>query len=436
MLKKISLMVLMLCLLPKNTNGMNLDAKKVLACAAAGAVSYMLISKCYQWWQIRFARAELANDPWALHKACGAGDLAKVKLLIAAGACIEAQTNAGATPLDVAIHHDRLPVIELLAQQKDAVNACGNDGNTPLHKAVMACNIPAAQILLTYGADRNARGQYGNTPLHQALLQAQLYRTLLPAQFKKPKYTEMIRYLLDQGVEMNAVNDSGKSPLDCAALAGDGELVKLLMNYGVCLDVKVDQVTTPFHMAAYNRNYEACRSLISESFFNPGWQLPDEKERLNHAVPSSLGILCLASLQKHDYEALKKNILKLQDWSAACVADQVSLDHQKEIIKAWQQENSQFSKEQLASLMNAHCERHLTCIKKVLMLKNKKQQTARDIARAQNNRATAKYLEVIENTPQFHMLNSTLQADIIRNIASKLDINSTHSTLIDHLIEK
>jgi ankyrin repeat protein len=102
-----------------------------------------------------------------------------------------------------AIFKGDIEKLEYLVQQEVDVHAVTEfDRWNLLHRALLTVtNPPSAGIiekLIGYGVDVNARDRYGNTPLHYA------------ARLKNP---ELIEMLLDAGAEIDPVNKDGLTPL-------------------------------------------------------------------------------------------------------------------------------------------------------------------------------------------------------------------------------
>ena len=68
-------------------------------------------------------------------------------------------------------------------------------------------------------------------------------------------------YYLDFGVEVNATNKYGKTPLYLAAFWGFADIVKLLLKAGAKTDVIYSLGDTPLHRAAY-KGYEEIVKLL------------------------------------------------------------------------------------------------------------------------------------------------------------------------------
>ncbi len=98
------------------------------------------------------------------------GSIEKVRLLIAAGADIEARTEHGDTALQRAVIRNRLGMVELLIALGADVNAkyTGEGGGTALTLAVRSERLAITKCLLDAGADTEVRDAKGETPLMYA----------------------------------------------------------------------------------------------------------------------------------------------------------------------------------------------------------------------------------------------------------------------------
>jgi len=99
-----------------------------------------------------------AEDPGdALRRAASAGDLAKVKALLAAGVDVNAANTYGGTALAFAADKGRLEVVNLLLERGAAVNVKDSFyGATPLVWAVSHGHAEIARALLAKGAEGEA----------------------------------------------------------------------------------------------------------------------------------------------------------------------------------------------------------------------------------------------------------------------------------------
>ena len=135
-----------------------------------------------------------------LHMAAAWGSPAVVKVLLDAGADLEARAEGGATPLHMAAEWSQSPaVVKALLDAGADLEARAEGGATPLHMAAEWSQSPAVvKALLDAGADLEARNEDGEIPLHRAAV-----RGYSPA---------VVGVLLDAGTDLEARNEDGETP--------------------------------------------------------------------------------------------------------------------------------------------------------------------------------------------------------------------------------
>src|SRR5688572_16057208 len=103
----------------------------------------------------------------ALHWAADLGHEELARILVAAGANVNARTRVGHhAPLHVAAENGHGEVVRLLAEAGADVHAASIGGVTPLHAAALAGDSISVAALLAHGADPNARElSWAQTPL-------------------------------------------------------------------------------------------------------------------------------------------------------------------------------------------------------------------------------------------------------------------------------
>jgi len=99
-----------------------------------------------------------------------------------------------------------LPVLEALGIKID-------DGM--LFRAVYHGNLRRIKELIETGTDVNVKTEYGYTPLHVAVI---------------TRNRAVVRYLLDNGADINAMNGNLETPYSLAAKKGDFELMTIILN--------------------------------------------------------------------------------------------------------------------------------------------------------------------------------------------------------------
>jgi len=147
-----------------------------------------------------------------LHLAAREGHRFIAKLLIQNHAAdIEAMDKFGWTALHCASQRGHKDVAELLLDNGACVNAKTVKGWTPLHCA--SGHIDVVELLLHNGADVNAPSSNGQKPLHCASMMG---------------HTDTVEMLLDNGAEVNTKGHGGWSPLQWATRLGHIEIIELL----------------------------------------------------------------------------------------------------------------------------------------------------------------------------------------------------------------
>ena len=120
-------------------------------------------------------------DGTPLHTAAWCGCTEIVKMLIDAGADVNAKNSYGNTPLDLAVRYGHADVVNLLIDAGADVNAKDLDAWTPLHVASLYGNIKIIKVLIDFGADVDAKDKYGWTPAHWAHGNEKIINLLLAA---------------------------------------------------------------------------------------------------------------------------------------------------------------------------------------------------------------------------------------------------------------
>ena len=228
------------------------------------------------------------------------GDLESARLLVAAGANVNQQTEYGWTPLLTAVNNRNYALAQFLVERGANVNLANKGGWTPLYLATDNRNIeggdypvPKAdldhlqliELLLQKGADPNLRVkdntltrtiftmqwffEDGATPFVRAAQSSDTaLMTLLLEHGADPKVTtrsgdsaltaaggigwvdgvtyerstpqnvDAVRMLLDLGLDPNHANNEGRTALMGAALKGRSDVIRLLVERGANLETR------------------------------------------------------------------------------------------------------------------------------------------------------------------------------------------------------
>ncbi|XP_056130606.1 dynein axonemal heavy chain 12 [Lampris incognitus] len=157
-----------------------------------------------------------AHGRMALHEASRLGRVALVKLLLDAGAQPDPRSHYGLTPLALAAQGGHVEVVELLLTRGADILSQAQDDASILFEAC-ACGDPALiRLLLEHGADVNVPKHTGHLPIHRTSHRGHL------------QAMEMLVPL----TSMEAVDDSGMSPLHSAAAGGHSHCIQALLDAG------------------------------------------------------------------------------------------------------------------------------------------------------------------------------------------------------------
>lgn len=152
----------------------------------------------------------------ALRKAVLAGSLRQVEALLAQGVPPDSTTD-GFTGLHLAASDGRLNVLKVLLRAGASVNARCWGGMTPLHAAVQTGQLAAARRLVEAGADPSQPDGSGNTLLHMASHNGR---------------TDIVGWLLKLQVDPHSKNNLDETPATWAFRMGFDALATMLKNAG------------------------------------------------------------------------------------------------------------------------------------------------------------------------------------------------------------
>lgn len=174
-----------------------------------------------------------------------------IKLLLAHGAnpnLIDKKSRD--TPISLAIRHGNIVTIKIFIDNGADVNILDANNESPLHTAVLWKNTQIVKLLLSSGADVHGAGGYPpiiiapNMEIYNILIKAGASpytkgpdgRTCLmgAAAFGDVK---IITELLRLGLEVNAQDDYGITPLMYAINSEKEEKVKLLLEHGADVSI-------------------------------------------------------------------------------------------------------------------------------------------------------------------------------------------------------
>lgn len=182
-----------------------------------------------------------------LFRAASNGDAVRVGMLLDKGANVNAREEEGETPLMYAAVEGHSNVVTLLLQRGAEINAVSQNNETALARAAFSGKIAAVTALLDGGASVDKTTSNGTTPLMYATARGYLDvasvllmrgakvnakdnegDTALAYAVVRGASTEMIRLLLERGVDATLLNNHGESPLTLARKKSHPDVVELL----------------------------------------------------------------------------------------------------------------------------------------------------------------------------------------------------------------
>jgi len=170
------------------------------------------------------AISEIQQGARPLHLAAGFGDMPVSTLLIQSGADIEARDDLEQTPLIRAAAAGHEGTVRLLLDAGAAVDSRGGTRQrTPLLSAAYFGHLDAVKLLTERGADVTAADRHGENALHFAVGQAPFLNVGGPM---------LIEFLVANGTDMNAKNNSGLTPIAYAKLRGAPGSVEAMRRLG------------------------------------------------------------------------------------------------------------------------------------------------------------------------------------------------------------
>ena len=226
--------------------------------------------------------AQAGGDRQPIHLAALNPSPAIIFALAQAGADVHAKDSQELTPLHLAAASNPNPAaLAVLLKAGADINASDSFGNTPLHKAVTTDASPLIiDALLEAGADLQAANSLGHRPLELAARDnanvaiierlfegtpeplgrpGSVYgRNLLHLAAGGNPSPEALAYLLDQGIDINAVDDNGLNAAHHAAAANsEAAVLALLIERGVDINAPDRNRLLPLHYAsAFNPSPE------------------------------------------------------------------------------------------------------------------------------------------------------------------------------------
>lgn len=184
-----------------------------------------------------------------------------IEMLIAAGADPNAADNDGFFPLLHAINRNHVPSIEMLAKKGADLGKPTKQGIVPLSWAIGDGKFFAAKALIDAGADVNGRSGYEDvTPLMVAATQLAA-KTRSGNLVQGPQPIDLARDLIAKGADVNARSKDGVTALMIAAGHNNAPIIGLLVEAGADTAAKNALGKTALDIAT-SAGYEAAMGAL------------------------------------------------------------------------------------------------------------------------------------------------------------------------------
>ena len=233
----------------------------VVVCAALPATAGD-IHRAIEAGDVPLVKQILAADPEAINElddsqfreppllvAAAVGNVEIARLLLDAGAFVDAGDSDNSTALGVAAMRQQGEMVALLIENGADVNRRDRKADCPLSFAVYGRDEAVIQQLLDAGADLYFRSPQGRTLLHVACQRG---------------VTGFATHLIENGAEIDARADDGATPLGYAAMGGNVEIVTLLLKNGADPDPAEPGEMSPLAFTSW-RNQVECAQVLLEN---------------------------------------------------------------------------------------------------------------------------------------------------------------------------
>ena len=162
-----------------------------------------------------------------------------VTALVDAGMDVDTRLKSGALPFS-----DYLKRTLAAALGHKGFEDWKASGQTPLMLAATGNARKAVEALIARGADVNAKNDTGRTPLYYAASH------------------DVAKLLIERGADVNAKTNNGWAPLHTAAWRDDHDVAKVLIERGADVNAKNNDTDTPLFTAARYNAHDVAKLLI------------------------------------------------------------------------------------------------------------------------------------------------------------------------------
>ncbi|GFU27116.1 protein phosphatase 1 regulatory subunit 12A [Nephila pilipes] len=243
------------------------------------------------------------SDGCVFLAACAASDTEEVERLLKQGTDINTANVDGLTALHQACIDNNLEMVQFLVEHGCDVNRGDNEGWTPLHATASCGFISIAKYLIEHGANVAAVNNDGDLPFdiaESAEMEEYLSDVLDEKEIdcddarseEERIMLEDAKLMAESAIDINEKIHlrTGATPLHVAAAKGYSEVMKILIQAGVDLNAQDNDGWTPLHAAAHWCQKEAC-ALLADSLANMDIQTPAGQTCFDVADPDIVKLL-------------------------------------------------------------------------------------------------------------------------------------------------
>ena len=229
-----------------------------------------------------------AGDPimWTpLHHAASVGCPEVSRILLEHGAHVSLQDESGHVPLHFVSslgnkdEGERLVVARLLlAESCVDVNTQGLGGETPLHLASQNRRPKIVQLLLAHGANAHAEDAQGRNPLHHLSPSLNMFGV------DSQDVLRVTQLLLEQGVDVNVLDENHETPLHVASSLGHLENIRVLLDHGAKADVENVDGQIPLHLVSRHQHVNEENANVTRLLLQHGKDV-NRRDKTQKATP-------------------------------------------------------------------------------------------------------------------------------------------------------
>lgn len=191
------------------------------------------------------------------------------KILIANFANPNIENRRYELPIHIAAGRGDWRLIQLLVEAKTMYNKKSTDDKQLIHYAVLGGHIDLIpKIVDLTEVSYFVRDEFGNTLLHYATRTSSL---------------SVVKYLVEKGLDVNALNDQYETPIFAAVKNNNFEIVKYLVKEGAFIDIKNRRFETP-HDISIIHDRDEIRVYLEETQYQPYYQDHKRSQALTLAV--------------------------------------------------------------------------------------------------------------------------------------------------------